>query len=104
MLGNLSVLGNPVTVIVESVLGDLKMDDPSSMVIKDDHGNSSLNVAVATTNMSTAAMAVIWFRRKLRQDHMHVADNCSASCDFEIFPVGVIGNCSRTFKVRIDRS
>jgi hypothetical protein len=28
---------------------------------------SSLNVAVATMNMSTAAMAVIWFRRKLRQ-------------------------------------
>src|SRR5215475_11206587 len=47
------------------VSGDLGMDGSPSMVIKYNHG--ILNVAVATTNMSTATMTVMWFRKKLRQ-------------------------------------
>jgi hypothetical protein len=43
------------------------MDDPSPTAIKDDHGGQQLKRRGATTNMSTAAMAVTWFRRKLRQ-------------------------------------
>jgi hypothetical protein len=42
------------------VSGDLEMDDSLSMVIKYHHGT---NVAVATTNMSTATMTVIWFQK-----------------------------------------
>ena len=49
------------------VLGDLEMDNSSSVVTKNDHCIQQLKRHVASMNMSTAAMTVIWFRRKLRQ-------------------------------------
>jgi hypothetical protein len=50
------------------VVGHIEIDDPSSMMIKYNHGvTHSLNIAVATTNMPTAAMSVMWFRGKLLQ-------------------------------------
>ena len=36
-------------------------------MIKDDHGIKQPKLVVATTNMSTAPMAAIWFRRKARR-------------------------------------
>src|ERR1700736_3997098 len=43
------------------------MNDFSAVMAKHDQGIQIRNVAVATTNMSIAAMSVRWFCRKLRQ-------------------------------------
>jgi hypothetical protein len=48
------------------VLGDIEVNDPSAVVAEDDHGVEQANVAVATTNMSTATVSPMWLRRKLR--------------------------------------
>jgi hypothetical protein len=50
------------------ILGDLEMDDSSSIDIEDDHGIRQLKRRGRDHyHMSTAAMAVIRFRRRLRQ-------------------------------------
>ena len=49
------------------VLGDLEMDDSSSMEIKDDHGIEQLKRRGRDHEHVDRPMAVIWFRRKLRQ-------------------------------------
>ena len=49
------------------MLGDVEVEHPSSIVTKNNDSIEEPNVAVATTNMSAAAMSVTWFCRMLRQ-------------------------------------
>ena len=49
------------------ILADIEVDDLSAVMAKHDQAYRIRNVAVATTNMSIAAMSVRWLCRKLRQ-------------------------------------
>jgi len=61
-LGHLA--GKPV---LRRICGDFEVNDPPAIEAEHDQGIKEPNVAVVTTNMSIAAMAGRWLRRKLRQ-------------------------------------
>jgi hypothetical protein len=57
-----------------------------------------LNVAVATTNMSTMTMTVIWFRKKLRRSRL-----VSASLSRPYSLLGLIGELGQLILLRLSR-
>ena len=61
-LGHLA--GKPV---LRGILGDLEVNNPFAVEAEHNQGVEEPNVAVATTNMSIAAMSGRWLRRKVRQ-------------------------------------
>src|SRR6266436_2110851 len=52
---------------LRGILGDLEVNNPSAVEAEHNQGIEIRNVALATTNMSIAAMSGRWLRRKLRQ-------------------------------------